>query len=215
MIPVRNILFDFGGVFLDIDFSLTFQAFQKLTPKPFADVFPLGFGDPLLLELETGQISPGQFRDGLRERLAINCSDEALDYAWNALLLSIPDSRVELIKKVAHNYRIFLLSNTNIIHYQEYNGTFKKHWGHDFDQLFEKAFWSHELKLRKPDLACYQQVIKMAGIEASETVFIDDSRQNIDGALQAGLRAVHLRSEVAELFDEKGFLSTTLIEFRS
>lgn len=210
--PIRHIIFDFGGVFLNIDFSLTFQAFRKLSNKPFEEIFARGFDDPLLLDLETGKVSPEAFRDELRKRLEIGCSDELLDQAWNALLLDLPDHRVELARKVARNYRIFLLSNTNIIHYQKYNGEFRQRNGSNFDDLFEQAFWSHELGLRKPTTTCFDHVLKKSGIQPYNTVFIDDSRPNIDGALRAGLFAIHLKGDVNDLFDSKGNLITNQIE---
>ncbi|HAQ65207.1 MAG TPA: HAD family phosphatase [Bacteroidales bacterium] len=200
--PFHNIIFDFGGVFLNIDFRLTFQAFSQLSDKPFEMLFPDGFGDELLLHFETGKVSPIVFRNELRERLGKRIDDTTLDVVWNALLLDLPGYRVDLLKKVAAHYRVFLLSNTNIIHYQKYNSDFRDRYGFDFCDLFKKAYWSHELGLRKPDLACFEAVIKDSGIDASETVFIDDSYPNVEGARKAGLQAIHLTTDVVELFED-------------
>lgn len=201
MKTIQNIIFDFGGVFLNIDFNLTFQAFRQLSDKPFEVIFPDGFNDQLLLQLETGKISPPVFRQKLRERLDSRVDDSVIDAAWCAMLLDLPDYRIDLLRKVSEHYRVFLLSNTNLIHYWRYNGDFRMRYGFDFGDLFEKPYWSHELGLRKPDLASFEAVIKDSGIDASETVFIDDSYQNIEGAGRAGLRGLHLTIDVLELFE--------------
>lgn len=208
---IKNIIFDFGGVFFDIDFSLTYNAFAQLSSKSFESVFPGGFNDELLLGLETGRVSPDEFRQNLRSRLAVDATDDTLDSAWNALLLGFPEHRIRMAGKVSEQYRIFLLSNTNLIHYQKYNGDFKKNYGHNFDDLFVKAFWSHELGLRKPDKECYQAVLSLTGLKASETVFIDDTRINVDGALANGIHGIHLQGDITGLFKE-GRLNEAMIE---
>lgn len=197
---VKNVIFDFGGVFLNIDFLRTFSALENICGKPFAVLFPNGLNEPLLMQLETGRVSPADFRQQLRRRMGVGVDDAAIDGAWNAMLLDLPVHRINLLRRVADHYRVFLLSNTNRIHYLHYNGAFRHAHGLDFDDLFEKAFWSHELGLRKPDRDCYDAVLTQAGLMAVETVFIDDSYPNVAGAVEAGLQGIHLKGDVADLF---------------
>ncbi len=209
MKAIQNIIFDFGGVFLNIDFSLTFQAISQLCGKPFEVLFHDGFNDQLLLQFETGKISPAIFRQKLCERLGVQVNDSLIDDAWNAMLLDLPDYRIDLLRKVSDHYRVFLLSNTNLIHYWKYNGDFRVRYGLNFGELFEKAYWSHEIGLRKPDLACFKAITENAGIDISATVFIDDSYPNINGAKEFGLNGIHLTSDVIEIF-ENGILKQEL-----
>lgn len=197
---MKNVIFDFGGVFLNIDFQRTFSAIENLCGKHFASLFPAGLSEPLLVQLETGRMSPADFRQQLRHRMGVGVDDAAIDVAWNAMLLDLPVHRIHLLRRVGENYRVFLLSNTNRIHYLKYNGDFRQFHGCDFDDLFEKAYWSHELGLRKPDRACYEAVLSQSGLVAAETVFVDDSYPNVVGAVAAGLKAIHLTGEVADLF---------------
>jgi putative hydrolase of the HAD superfamily len=112
--------------------------------------------------------------------------------AWNVMLLDFPPERVELLKKLKSKYRIFLFSNTNHIHLQHFHQTFRQEFGSDLDDLFEKAYYSHLIKLRKPDVVAYEYVINDSGINAAETLFIDDAGVNVEGAQKAGLQGFHL-----------------------
>ncbi|MDO9510719.1 MAG: HAD family phosphatase [Bacteroidales bacterium] len=207
MKPIKNIIFDFGGVFLNIDFTRSYIEFQKLGIPSFHKLFDGYLQTNLFRDLEIGTISSKQFADSIRYLAGMNLTDAQIFYAWNALLLDLPAKRLSVLKTAASHYRIFLLSNTNQIHYEVYNSDFRNKYGYDFNDLFEKAFWSHQIGVRKPEASAFDYVINQTGIIKEETLFIDDGIMHIQSAKAMGFRVHHLISkEINELFDNLGRL---------
>jgi len=203
---IKNIIFDFGGVICNIDISLTEKAFYDLGLKKFDKSYSVTDRDNFFGAFETGRITPQQFRDTLKEYIDKGVTDDEIDTVWNALLLDIPKQRIELLKQLRSTYRLFLLSNTNQIHYEHYLSDLKRiHGFGDFNELFERAYFSHQISMRKPFPEIFEYVINDADITASETLFIDDSPEHVEGACKAGLHAYHLKPEedITELFNAK------------
>jgi len=205
---IKNIIFDFGGVICNIDVKLTEQAFINLGLKQFDTDQTIADSKGLFERLEVGTITPEQFRDELRNYFVNPVSDEEIDQAWNALLLDIPEPRIRLIEKIRDNYRIFLLSNTNEIHYRCYAERFRKQFGYaGFDSLFEKAWLSHHIGLKKPSVEIFRHVMLHSRLNSSETLFIDDTLRHVEGARKAGLYGWHLDlsrgDEIMELFEKQ------------
>lgn len=201
---VKNIIFDFGGVICDIDISLTEKAFIDLGIKPFNEEEASAQRDIFFERFETGRISPDEFRNTLRMFFSKPVSDDDIDRAWNALLHKIPAHRVSLLKKLQSAYTLFLLSNTNQIHYNHYVQDLQENFGvQDFHDIFKTAFFSHEIQLRKPSLDVFTFVLTHAGIRGEETLFIDDTLQHVEAARKAGLKAYHLKphEDITELFN--------------
>ncbi|HRI22840.1 MAG TPA: HAD family phosphatase, partial [Panacibacter sp.] len=143
--------------------------------------------------LETGKISPEEFYEGFRKKSASILSDEQIANAWNALLLDFPPERIAWLDVVRKKYNVFLYSNTNQIHYDAFTEMFKAQTGlPDFNSYFIKAWYSHELGLRKPYPASYLHILNEQHLNATETLFIDDTLKNIEGAKEAGLQTIHL-----------------------
>ena len=211
MQKIRNIIFDFGGVILNIDFKRSIEAFQALgigrDPSFFYE-----FGQSEIYDrLETGHLSEQEFYDYIRQATGVAATNDELRRAWDAVLLDMPEERVELLKKVRKHYRIFLLSNTNAIHYETYNNAFRQRYGHDFGDLFERAWWSFRIGMRKPFPSTFRWVLRDAGLVAAETLFIDDTLKHIEGAREAGLKGFHLNQvEITSLFDAEGKLQIVL-----
>jgi len=179
----KAIIFDFGGVLLNIDFKLTHQAFFKLgvnnLDTTFSQTQQSGFFD----SFEKGEISPSQFRKEIKQYLLSDISDRELDAAWNSMLLDIPSQRIEWILQLKKKYKCILLSNTNQIHYNYYRQALEDVHGYKiFSEIFDKTYFSHEIALRKPDNSIYNYVLKDLDLDASEIVFIDDTQKNIDAA---------------------------------
>ena len=190
---IRNIIFDLGGVLLNINYKLTEEAFAKLGVSNFSEAYSQAKQSPLFDDIEVGKASPQDFRDGLRKYMNLSVSDQMLDEAWNAMLLDMPIHRVDLIKAAGANYRIFLLSNTNQIHFDAYSKHLSAtHGFSSFSEIMEKQYLSFELGLRKPHRECFEAVLAENGLLAAETLFIDDSIQHIHGARATGLNAYHL-----------------------
>ncbi|MCX6304597.1 MAG: HAD family phosphatase [Bacteroidetes bacterium] len=204
---IKNLIFDFGGVICNIDVKLTERAFMELGLTPF-DPRERSISDSagIFGDIETGAMDPRQFRDALRKFFRNPVTDDQLDDAWNALLLNIPEERIRLLENLRQNYRIFLLSNTNEIHYTKFLADFREQSGYaGFDDLFEKAYLSFRIGLRKPSPEIFRHVLKESNLDPSETLFIDDTLVHVEAAEREGIHAVHLAldtgEQVIDLFD--------------
>lgn len=203
---IRNIIFDLGGVLLNIDYQATINEFKKLGMKDFDEFFTQAGQHQLFDRLDKGVISPPDFREELRDLSGIEATDDEIDSAWNAMLLDLPAKRLALLERVGRGYHTFLLSNTNSIHYPGYMDYLNRHYGiTDLSALFDKQYLSFQVGMRKPDREIYTHVLSDQALQAGETLFIDDSFQHVEGARAAGLNAVWLdvqRMEVNDLFTE-------------
>ncbi|RLD41876.1 MAG: hypothetical protein DRI89_08725 [Bacteroidetes bacterium] len=208
---IETIIFDFGGVVLDIDPQLTINEFVKLgfsnLEKTKSDEFT-----QLIRKFERGIFTPEVFRKKMKMFLEIEVSDQQFDDAWNALLYDIPSERIEIIEQVKENYQILLLSNSNEIHYDLYVRDLQLRFGYrEFDDLFHNAYFSFDLHLSKPDLEVYEFVICQHELKPKKTLFIDDRIDNLEIAKQAGLQTYHLQSpeRIRDLFTN-GLLNSDL-----
>ncbi len=184
----KNIIFDLGGVILNINYSLTEKAFRKLGVDNFDLLFSQAQQSHLFDNYEKGFITSTAFRNELNTYLKKNESDEIIDEAWNAILLDLPKERIELLKKVRTTHRTFLLSNTNEIHINTFNKYLQKEFlTNDLSGLFEKVYLSYEIGMRKPDAEIFEFVLRENNLKADETLFIDDSSQHIAAAAKLGL----------------------------
>lgn len=189
---IKNIIFDYGGVILNIDYKLTEKAFAALGLKEFDRIYSQAVQSELFDRLETGAISADEFRTGIRKVIG-EVSDAQIDKAWNAMLLDIPEERIRLLDKLRKTHRLFLLSNTNEIHFKTFSEYMKEKFKRDiFSEIFEKAYVSHKVKMRKPNAEIFELVVRENGLRKEETLFIDDSIQHIEGAKRAGLNALFL-----------------------
>ena len=191
--PIRNIIFDLGGVLLNLDFEKTFQAFEQLGVRDFKQYFQQSHSNPLFADLETGKIGPLSFYKAFRQSTGLKIEDEEIASAWNAMLLDFRDESMSYLDHLKGSYRIFLLSNTNQIHLDAFRDIhFRQYGNHGFDDHFEKAWYSHELGLRKPHTECYLSVLDRHQLNRNETLFVDDTLINIEGAQKAGIQTLHL-----------------------
>ncbi len=193
MAPVRNIIFDYGGVLFGVDYHRTEKAFDELGFPGFGDFFSKKKQTRLFDELEKGGISADIFREGIREAGGKAWSDEIIDSCWNAMLLGSPSWIFPMLEEVASRHRIFLLSNTNPIHETAFmRMNREQHDLADIATYFERAYYSHRIGKRKPDLDIFEWVLRENGLHAEETVFIDDSIQHVEGAKKAGIQGIWL-----------------------
>jgi putative hydrolase of the HAD superfamily len=188
-----NIIFDLGGVILNIDYQLTIDAFKKIGLKDFDVRYSQLQQSELFNQFERGEMTSRDFRAGLRAQFETGISDEDIDTAWNAMLLDLPLERVVLIRELSKTKRIVLLSNTNQIHVESIESALSDdNMLGDFNGLFLKKYYSFEVGMRKPEKRIFDKVISEMNFNPSETLFIDDSPQHIEGAKAAGLNAVLL-----------------------
>lgn len=187
-LPIKNLLFDLGGVLLDLDFNASLRAFQAFNRNRALSEVDQLLGLPLFVALETGNITPSAFRDELRELLQNpKLTDQEIDKAWCSMLLNVPSGKVKLLQKLASRFRIFLYSNTNAIHIEFFRQNFFSMHKIEWESLFSACYYSHIIKDRKPLRSGFEKVIYLAGIKANETLFIDDLSANVDAAADAGL----------------------------
>jgi putative hydrolase of the HAD superfamily len=186
----KSILFDLGGVLLNIDYQKTKIAFENLGINDFNKHFSQLTQSKLFNKFETGAISPSHFRNELRKEGKINSSDDEIDAAWNAMLLDFPLQRLELLESLAKQAPIYLFSNTNKIHIDQFHIKLKD-WGikDRFENVFTKIYYSYAFKHRKPHPESFLKLLEENDLRASETLFIDDSLQHIEGAKKTGLQS--------------------------
>jgi putative hydrolase of the HAD superfamily len=130
----------------------------------------------------------------MRLQGGFSATDEEINHAWSAMLGHFPKERIQWLKEICNKYRVFLFSNTNAIHYdflmQKFSNEFE---GDSFNSLFIKAYYSHFLHLRKPDIGSYLKILEEQNLAPGETLFIDDTLANIQGAQKAGMPTIHLQ----------------------
>jgi glucose-1-phosphatase len=191
--PIKNIIFDFGGVIIPVDPMAFAAGLIELGCTNVLGLHERFMSERVYSRFEKGEMSPAEFRLELRNGLSNHATDEQLDNAWNLILGEIPPHRVKFLESLNPSYRTFLLSNTNKIHYDRYQEQFRVSYGYpSLDNLFEKAYYSFLLKLYKPDPAIFEFVLKDSGLKPEETLFVDDYASNIEAAKKLGLQTIHL-----------------------
>jgi putative hydrolase of the HAD superfamily len=189
----HTLILDLGGVLIDVDYHAAARAFAQEGFTDFEALYSKAKQDHLFDGFETGAISPVEFRERIRRMLGKPLADERIDACWNAMLGHIPQERIELVRQLKERYRLLLLSNTNAIHVPAFEAIVARENGiADFKGLFDGAYYSCEMGMRKPDVEIFQEVLRHHRAEPAHTLFIDDSIQHVEGARKAGLHAEHL-----------------------
>jgi FMN phosphatase YigB (HAD superfamily) len=190
---IKNIIFDLGGVILNIRYQNALEALQKLSSNHQAIGFTQAAQAQLFDDYETGSISDQAFREGLRQHYQVDAGDAEIDAAWNSMLLDLPAERVALLRELGKRYRLFLLSNTNAIHLVRFSQLVSDAYPQvSLESLFEKTYYSHLIGQRKPDARVFEHILQQHALNRHETLFIDDSYQHIAGASQVGLCTLFL-----------------------
>jgi len=197
---IKNIIFDLGGVIINLDNQRTTDAFVSLGLKNIREYFGHGHAAAFFKDYEVGKITDRQFIDAIRETGGLTASDQAIIDGWNALLLDFPPERIELLKELRKKYRLFLFSNTNAMHLAALRDIYARTFGSgSLEDHFEKTYYSHLLGLRKPDKTSYEHILRENGLNGPETLFVDDAIVNVEGAEHAGLKGLFLRPGISLL----------------
>ena len=197
---IKNLIFDFGGVIYDIDHNISKLAFERLGIKQFEKQYGHENQSLLFEKLERGEINENEFRLTLKKYLPKNTSDQKIDKAWCALLIGFDKKKIDLLEKLGETYKLFLLSNTNIIHTRQFMNELNAY--KDFKSLFTDVWFSYEKGKRKPEKEFYVNLLNQYYLEAKECLFIDDLDVNIEAAKQLGIQTHYLKDgeSILDLF---------------
>lgn len=191
---IKNLIFDFGGVILNLDIPRTRTAFQSFFPDKaaFHDVEKEFAAQRIYERYETGELSTEEFVRLHHEAAPATISPQHVMDAWNVMLLDLPQERIDFLKALrAEGYRLFLFSNINDLHLTEIRQIIIRDCGDlDFDSLFEQAYYSHLVGKRKPDLATFEWILAENHLDPSETLFIDDNEDNIVSSTKTGIQVL-------------------------
>lgn len=190
---VKNLIFDLGGVILDLSIDQTIESFSKLSGIPKQKVMDIFHSSPGFNDYESGKMTDAGFRDYLRKIYQISVSDQQIDKCWNAMLGGIPVKKLDLLQQLKESHSVFLLSNTNEIHLSYINAAVLS-GKNSLDHYFHKAYYSHRMLKRKPEIEIFEQVLQENHLNAGETLFLDDNALNVEGAGRAGIQTVHVTS---------------------
>lgn len=207
---IKNIIFDLGGVFIDIDYFKTERAFNALGVTNFHELYTQHHASSLFKDLETGKIDAETFYQRFRQQANTNLTNTQIESAWNAMLGKFINENVNLLEEIREKYIIYLFSNTNIIHYNAFQKIYSEQTGkNSFDDYFVAAYYSHDLGLRKPETKSFLAILEKEKLVAEETLFIDDTPKNIEGAKQAGLHTILLPDpgKLSRCFNDGAYLT--------
>ena len=200
---IKNIVFDLGGVLVDLDFKAAINGLQQ---AGFANVKEqlMAFDQGgIFQKFELGEMTDDEFRTAIRENSTVTLTDEEIDALWNAMLLEIPREKLELILDLRGKYMVYLLSNTNSIHWDYVCKNAFNYRGFRVKDYFEETFLSYEMHLAKPDKAIFEKVLQDANLWPEETLFIDDSEANCKAAEEVGIHAhhYHIGDDLSKVFE--------------
>jgi len=201
---IKVIIFDLGGVILNISYQNTIDSFKKLGVTNSDNFYSKKKQTHIFNLIETGEITAEQFLNDLQE-LTDNATIQEVKDAWNSMLLDLPESRLDLLRSLKSKYKLFLLSNTNAIHINAINNKLGETKWKGFCNLFDKMYLSHEIGVRKPNIEAFQFILKQQKLNPNEVLFIDDSPQHIEGAKKLGIICYHLKDgeDITTLFPDK------------
>ena len=197
---INAIIFDFGDIFINLDKQATHDGLKNLGISHWNEDL-----DQLNLQYEVGSISAEEFLSGIQKH-SNNASIDDIRAAWNSILADFPLYRLEFLQMLSQKYRLFLLSNTDAIHIETFEQKSGTSFYSDFYQCFEKVYFSFEIGMRKPNPDVYSLILDQHGLQAKQTLFIDDKKENTDAAAALGLQVWNLqvgKEDVVDLFEKK------------
>lgn len=184
---IKNFLIDFGGVLIDLDRERCIHNFKKLGLEKVEELLNIYHQQDVFMQQEKGLITSSEFREEIRSMIGKPISDKQIDAAWNSFLVGIPTYKLDLLLKLREKYVVYLLSNTNEIHWKWSCKHAFLHRTFKVEDYFEKIYLSFEMKMMKPEPEIFKAVIEDAGIDPKETFFIDDSEMNCKVAQELGI----------------------------
>ena len=200
---IKNIVLDLGGVLVDLDFKSAINGLQKAGFANVKEQLQAFDREGIFQKFELGEMTAEEFRSAIRENSTVTLTDEEVDALWNLMLLEIPREKLELILDLRGKYMVYLLSNTNSIHWDYVCKNAFNYRGFRVNDYFEKTFLSFEMHLAKPDKAIFEKMLEDANLLAEETLFIDDSEANCKAAAEVGIHThhYHIGDDLSKIFE--------------
>ena len=199
---MKAIIFDMGGVLVDLDIEACKKAYKELGFHEIDQVLDPCHQKGIIGDLEEGAISAQEYRDYIKNASNPGVTDEQVDLALSKILVGIAPYKAQMLRRLSADYDIYMLSNNNPIALKYSRAMFEEA-GFSMDKDFKKCYISYEMKALKPSEKFYKAVMEDIGLPSSEMLFIDDSQGNVDAAIAAGLPAVYYKpgENLEELID--------------
>ena len=186
---ITTIIFDFGGVLINLDLDRCIKQFKALGVQNFEENLS-NFGQKgFFLQFEKGEIAVPEFCENVRKLAALPLTDQQIIDAWCLFLVDIPDYKIELLLELKKKYRLLLLSNTNPLHIDISAVNEFARFGLKVEDVFDKCYYSYEMKMAKPDAEIFEALLTDAGVKPEECLFLDDGKKNIDQATKLGIQS--------------------------
>lgn len=183
---IKVLLFDFGGVVVDINRDNAVQRFKKIGVEQADSILDTYKQSGIFLQLEEGILTPGEFYDALRELTGKAIPSEQIDYAWMGFFPSVNQERLDFINELRKKYRVCLLSNTNPIVMGWARSERFSQAGMPLDAYFDKLYLSYQMGMVKPKHEIFEQILKSENITPDQIMFFDDGPANVEIASSMG-----------------------------
>jgi len=185
---ISTLIFDFGGVLIDLDMNQSILNFKKLGVEN-VENYLSNFGQSgFFMQLEKGKISAEEFRSEIRKMTTNTITDKEIDDAWNAFLVRIPSEKLDIVYQLRKKFRVIMLSNTNAIHFPYAEQTFFSYKNRGIDEYFDKCYRSYDMKMAKPDAEIFEAILSQEQVAANQCLLLDDGPKNIEQAQKLGFQ---------------------------
>ena len=185
---ISTLIFDFGGVLIDLDMNQSILNFKKLGVEN-VENYLSNFGQSgFFMQLEKGKISAEEFRSEIRKMTTNTITDKEIDDAWNAFLVRIPSEKLDIVYQLRKKFRVIMLSNTNAIHFPYAERTFFSYKNRGIDEYFDKCYRSYDMKMAKPDAEIFEAILSQEQVAPNQCLLLDDGPKNIEQAQKLGLQ---------------------------
>ena len=192
MTKIKNIVFDMGGVLIDLDWSACVKAFEEIGFPQAKDLLSPYLPSGIFMQLEKGIVTPEQFYQNINDNTDKEISAEQIDTALNKFLLKLPIYKLEMLRKLKESYNVYMLSNTSSIMLSHIDAHMFTQEGLTWESYFHHRYLSFDMQILKPNSEIYRVMLEDGGMIPEETLFLDDSQANIDAAKKLGIQTYHV-----------------------
>lgn len=180
---IETIIFDLGRVIIDFDHHLATQRLSKISDFDEARLFDLIFTSDLERSLDRGEISPEEFHKKIGQEVKIDF--EEFKAIWNEIFFPPEEEMVTLLGNLKGRYRLYLLSNTNLLHFEYVRDKY------EILGIFEEYILSYQLGVRKPDEKIFLEALRRSGSPPQRCIYIDDIKEFVQAATKIGMKGIH------------------------